>query len=566
MKHQQYLILLFLVGLTLNSLISHGQSLPVGSSLLNDVYRREQLLGNVDLSASFTAQPFAPYLFENQGYYLNNTTIQDELSDTLFSIFSGHTFKNGSIKILPFTWKQQYNSKRPEGLNNGAMIPARGYQTMLSGGFYARYAWLSIQLMPELVWAKNSNFDGFPAEHSNDLWRSYYSYAHRQIDLPEKFGDGPYQKAFWGQSSIRITKGAFSLGLSNENLWWGPGMKNALIMTNNAPGFRHVTLNTVKPVKTPIGSFEGQLIGGMLETSGYPAMDTLALLLHGVKYIPKPSDWRYLNGIVLSYQPRWIPGLYVGASRVFQTYHELMGKTLYDYLPVIMPISKKASGNDVADQLAAIFIRLVAPKDHLEIYLEYGRGDHSYDLRDFLLEPEHSSGYLVGVRKLVPIARRKNEYIDLQLEITQLEAHVSVAKRTFARWYTHSRITQGYTHQGQMLGAGIGSGSNMQSLQMSWVKNMKRFGVEFKRVAIKEDFWTTYIKEYRTHWVDMGGALYGEWNYRNFMFHARFETIGSINYQFVYNPVPKPGSAPSYWDHGKINYNFHSELGFTYSF
>lgn len=564
MKNQKNFILLLLFGMLVYSNVVVGQSVPLGSSQLNDVYRREQLLGNVDLSTSFAAQPFSPYTYTNQGYYLNNKEIQEELSDSLFPITSGFRFKNGNVKILPFTWKQQFNSKRPEGLNNGAMIPARGYQTMLSGGLFARYGWLSIQLMPEFVWAANTEFEGFPAAHSNELWKGYYNFAHRYIDLPERFGEKPYQKAFWGQSSIRISKGAFSLGLSNENLWWGPGLKNALIMTNNAPGFKHLTLNTLKPVKTPIGSFEGQLIAGRLETSGFPGMDTLALLLHGVKYTPKSYDWRYLNGVLLSYQPRWIPGLFVGASRVFQTYHELMGNTLYDYLPVVIPLRKKASGNDVADQLAALFIRLVAPKDHLEIYIEYGRGDHSYDLRDFLLEPEHSSGYLVGVRKLVPIARRDHEYIDLQLEITQLEAHVTVAKRTFARWYNHAPIVHGYTHMGQMLGAGIGSGSNMQNLQVSWVKNMKRIGVDFKRVAIKEDFWTSYIKEYRTHWADIGGALFGEWNYKNLLFHARIETIGSINYQFVYDPVP--GDPPSYWDHGKINYNFHGNLGFTYHF
>jgi hypothetical protein len=51
--------------------------------------------------------------------------------------------------------------------------------------------------------------------------------------------NGPFNKAFWGQSSIRLTFGPASIGLSNENIWWGPGIRNSLIMSNNAPGFKH---------------------------------------------------------------------------------------------------------------------------------------------------------------------------------------------------------------------------------------------------------------------------------------------------------------------------------------
>ncbi|WP_404877454.1 capsule assembly Wzi family protein, partial [Klebsiella pneumoniae] len=63
-----------------------------------------------------------------------------------------------------------------------------------------------------------------------------------------------------------------SVGISSENLWWGPGIYNSLLMSNNAPGFWHLTFNSRKPLKTPIGDFEWQLIGGKL------VEDTSALL------------------------------------------------------------------------------------------------------------------------------------------------------------------------------------------------------------------------------------------------------------------------------------------------
>lgn len=544
-----------------------GQSLPVGMPALEDAFRRDQLLGKLDLSASFTSRPFFP------SYEKENTAGSNALH--LFqpgnqkNIWNS-TNKDFSINLLPISWQQQVNSNHPEGLNDGPMIPARGYQTMLSGGLFAKFGWLSVQLRPEFVYAANKAFSGFPDAHPDDVWKTYFYQILQFIDTPERFGESAYQKAFWGQSSIRLNYRSISLGISNENLWWGPGMKNALLMTNNAPGFKHITLNTVKPIKTAIGSFEGQLIGGKLESSGFPAMDTNRLLQHGIGYLPKPDDWRYLNGIVLSYQPKWLPGLFLGATRSFIVYKKDMGKSLTDYLPVIIPITKKALGQDeedakARDQLASVFMRWVAPESHMEIYAEYGREDHNYDLTDLILEPDHLRAYVLGFRKLTPL-KNPNEFIEVQAEITQLAKNVSTSIRASGSigWYLHGLVTDGYTHQGQYLGAGIGTSSNMQSLNISWIRDMKKIGLEFKRVAHEENFWATVSKDYLTHWVDIGGAVVGEWNYQNLLFNAKIETVGSINYQFLYDPVPS--DPPQHWDHGKVLYNVHAELGVSYFF
>jgi hypothetical protein len=274
---------------------SYGQSLPVGTPLLEDAYRRGQLLGQVDLSSSFTSRPFYPYLKLDGAYRLNNPSLTDALATT-FRFNSTQNLKgNFNFKLLPLTWAQQINTKNPYGINDGAMIHANGYQTLFSGGFFAQYSFLSVQFQPEFVFAQNKPYDGFPDEHPDEVWKIYNNRFLRMIDQPERFGDERHQKAYWGQSSIRLTFGPMSFGLSTENLWWGPGMNNALLLTNNAPGFKHLTLNTVRPINTFIGSFEGQLVGGRLEQSGFPGVDTLRLSNSmALAYKPKPDDWRYL--------------------------------------------------------------------------------------------------------------------------------------------------------------------------------------------------------------------------------------------------------------------------------
>jgi len=54
-------LILFLVTiLSLNNPFVYAQSLPVGFPLLEEFYRRAQLLGEIDSSVSFAARPFFP--------------------------------------------------------------------------------------------------------------------------------------------------------------------------------------------------------------------------------------------------------------------------------------------------------------------------------------------------------------------------------------------------------------------------------------------------------------------------------------------------------------------------
>ena len=47
------------------------------------------------------------------------------------------------------------------------------------------------------------------------------------------------------------------------------------MMSNHAEGFKHITFNTVKPIKTRIGDFEWQLISARLENSGHTPLELI---------------------------------------------------------------------------------------------------------------------------------------------------------------------------------------------------------------------------------------------------------------------------------------------------
>jgi len=242
-----------------------AQTLPVGLlDNIEDTYRRQQLLGKDTTNSSYMIRPM--FMSDDKNFNLNG--------DADFSVnqFRKLLYKNAKYKtevyLLPVVFQQQFNSQHPYGMNDGSMIQSKGYQLQLSAGIYAKVGPLTIQLRPEHVYAENKDFQELSEVPNGVYWNTPIAKYYNTIDLPDRFNNGSYSKVSWGQSSIRLNAGPVSVGLSNENLWWGPGVRSSLLMSNNASGFKHLTLNTIKPIKTYIGSFEAQIIAGRLEQSG----------------------------------------------------------------------------------------------------------------------------------------------------------------------------------------------------------------------------------------------------------------------------------------------------------
>lgn len=554
MKRKKAILFILMQFLVISG-ISFAQTLPVGMPVLEDSFRREQLLGNKDSLISFTIRPIYA------GDQLNSGIDTISADKRLFKFNSRLSMpgNKGNIQLLPISLQHQYNSIHPYDWNDGTMIPAKGNQTSLSFGASFKYGLLSIQLKPEYVYAENAEFEGFPSEQYDVVWAKYYNNYFNVSDITERYGEDPYSKLFWGQSSVRLNFDPISIGISNENLWWGPGKRSSLLMSNNAPGFKHITLNTSRPVQTAIGSFEAQLIAGRLENSGILPPQENRVYEGKSLYVPKRDDWRFLSGFVLTYSPKGVPGLFIGASQVSQMYKQDAGKRPSDFLPLLLPFESKEAAS-IRDRYSSLFFRWVMQEANAEIYGEYGhQGKHS--ITAFLREPDRSAAYLLGLRKIMPLNKRPGEYFQFSLEFTELQ-QTSVPEK--GGWYTSSAVRQGYTHMGQVLGAGIGPGSNLQSLDISWFKGLKRIGLQFERYLHNNDFYyQMYIDppDFRKHYVDMSAALSADWDYKNLVFSAKGAMIRSLNYQYVLYNRP-----PEYFVTGWDRINYQVRLGVTYRF
>jgi hypothetical protein len=426
-----------------------------------------------------------------------------------------HTSKTSwektTLTILPFVLTQQFNSSTPFGWNDGPMMQAKGYQILARPGVNMRLGIFEVQAAPELLYSSDQSFT----------------------------------KIFPGQSFVKAHIGPISVGVSSENLWWGPGINSSLLMSNNAPGFLHGFLGTNKPIKTPIGYIEFNLIGARLNSNKNLPYENNYNQTRNIN-----DDWRYLNSYVISWQPKWVKGLFLGMTRSLQQYGDPAFKTysglVSKYLPVIgLPIQKTNNlGDDTLgrDQLASFFLRWVLPKSNAEFYIEYGKNDYGLNFRDYLLAPSHSYAYTVGYRKL--ISKTATQYIQLETELTQMSQSPDALVRSAGNWYMHSQVLQGYTHHNQIMGAGAGFGANVQTVSATWVNGDVRNGFLIQRIERDPELRPT-------KWTDLSIGWMPQWTYKNMILGAKVQLIRSNNYS---------------WEKGNHPFNLHSRLMVQYNF
>lgn len=448
-----FFTLLFLFQL----ILGHAQNMAIGS--FEDHYLRNlQLLGLADNDISFSVRPLSRDLYKA------------EHGDSLLNQFSSLRKLSGNRRLYSHGLHFDYegNSSRPFSWNNGTMLNAKGSQFRVSSGLLFKSKVLTVNFSPEFMNAANKTYE----------FSSYYGNP-----TAEK-----YNKFFPGQSYIQFNLGKkVGIGYSNENLWWGPGQFNSLLMSNNAPGFGHLFLSSRAPIKTPIGSFEWQLISGGLDQDSLMSSE-----VYHQQIAPYTRKWRYLNSILISYQPRFLPGMFLGFSRNVQFYGNfadtLRTGFLKNYLPIVAAFLEKKintqqgliNEKDYRDQQAAVFMRYVMPKSKFEFYFEYGFNDFKDNLRDLIVDAQHSAAYIIGFKKIVSLSSKR--FYSISGEVTQMGQSADFTVRNAGNWYMHGDVKQGYTHMNQILGAGSGIGNNLQQMLVEYFTGPQKIGIKFQRI------------------------------------------------------------------------------------
>jgi hypothetical protein len=195
------------------------------------------------------------------------------------------------------------------------------------------------------------------------------------------------------------------------------------------------------------------------------------------------------------------------------------------------------------DQLISFFLRFKSDKGKFEVYSEFGKHDHNFNWREFILNPEHARAFLIGFQKLFSLPN-KEKLIQVRGEIIHQQESVNRYIRYAelgvlnTSWLTHYQV-RGFTNYGESMGTGIGVGANAQIIEASLIKGSSKIGIIFKRIENHQDFYYQIKPEIPSQipWIDLSTGILVDLKWKNLFINTSNQFIQASNYQWTGDPT-----------------------------
>ncbi len=426
-----------------------------------------------------------------------------------------------------------YNSALPSQANDGALWAGRGANVLVRGGVAFTAGPITAVLAPEISHSANRGFQSTPTGPTGQFpstgpFQSPFFLAPYSADLPIRFGDQSYTLIVPGQSALYATTGAVAYGVSTENLWWGPGARNALLLSSAGEGFPHAFVRTARPLRTALGDIEAQWLLGGLTPSLYADSATRA-------------QGRSLSGAAVTLRFRAEPNVTLGIARLVLA-GTGSGDRIGHALDVFTKNENLGVGDTLAhprrtDQLASVFARWIFPRAGAEIYGEFARLELPRNVRDFLIAPMNSGAYTLGLGRAWhvpggPVSGGRS--IHVGVELTNLEQSRRFTDRPpIPDYYTGRSATAGFTNRGQVLGAVIGPGSSSQEVTADFYGPTSQLGFFLRRVRNQNDaLYRQFLANLSRHDVSLGGGVRAGFGYAGYDVLAELTSTNRLNYLY----------------------------------
>jgi hypothetical protein len=225
-----------------------------------------------------------------------------------------------------------------------------------------------------------------------------------------------------------------ALTVGREPMWWGPGFRGSLLLTDHAVAFDMVRVETNRPVRLKwVGPVSAHLMVTRLES------DRLA--------IPRP----YLAGLRLVFRP-WSQ-LELGFSRTAMFGGEgrpVTWELVWDVVRARGENDASNPGNQIAGFDATV--RIPWPRQPIALYVDMAGEDEANGW------PSHPA-LVMGV------------YLPRILGSGRWTLRAEAADNALADvpgvWYQHALYQSGYTYRGVVIGHPMGTDARMQSVELT---------------------------------------------------------------------------------------------------
>ena len=352
------------------------------------------------------------------------------------------------IFVKPYgpEWYNSYNTAAPYGQNDGALWQGKGYNTSLTAGVRLEAYGLELTVKPQLCWQENREFDIMPSNTDSE-YGYFWGYGKNiGCDVPQRFGDSSFWTFDWGDTEIRYTWHTLTVGFGTQSPWLGPAWLNPMLGSNNAGTYPKFDIGLRKQrivipgLNWNLGEIEGRIWGGYLSESDYFDTDN-------------DNNHNMINGFAVAYSPSFIPGMTLSVNKICLCKWE--DRSIKYFNPFY-------DSNELEDQKASFCIDWIFPQVGFEVYGELGIDDYSYRK---MPNPFHTAIYTVGAKKTFSIIKKYGIFAELLFEWNNFEMSQDFQLQwKYMGYYSHSLISQGYTQNGQIIGAGSGYFGNSQYL------------------------------------------------------------------------------------------------------
>ncbi len=450
---------------------------------------------NADSKAETINRPEkTPHPWQNNNLGTKKTLWKSSAENTNW--FTAGIDRSVKLKLYGPEWFNSYNTAAPYGQNDGALWQGKGYNTSLTAGVRLEAYGFEVTVKPQVAFSQNLGFEIMPG-----VYGSEYSYFWAgNIDLVQRYGDSSFWTFDWGDTELRWTWNTFTIGFGFQSPWLGPAWLNPMLGSNNSgtyPKF-DIGLRRTK-VTLPwlgwyIGDIEGRIWCGKLSESDYFDNDS-------------SNDYRQLTGFSIAYSPAFLPELTFSINKIsIARWDEKSIKYLNPFYDT----------NAVEDQKCSFALDLLFPAVGFEFYGELGLDD--YNSRGFA-NPFHTAIYTIGAKKEISFFQKFSYFkkFNIRPEIIFEWNNFEMSQDFQLQWhymgyYSHGLIKQGYTQNGQIIGAGSGYFGNSQylALRTYFSKGDITFFIHFnkpdtnylnnKGIDTKEDDWQKEGKKQHDQW------------------------------------------------------------------
>ena len=235
--------------------------------------------------------------------------------------------------------------------------------------------------------------------------------------------DQPYVSYGFRESILFFHYNDIGFGISNANMWWGPGIHSSLTMTNNTSGFPYFMIGNGREKRFKnIGTNFRYLFSKLDKVDGDPFYTSLigSISIYSEPKITIGLNRNYLSGGLSTDRPftAWDAALLPFESLFIDT-----KKNKYPDESIV---------HDPWDETMVGYITLNFHDSGLQLFAEVGTNDHRQNWSDLRSQPDHAGAYVIGLRKYGLL---KNQYLIGGFEYLSSKQSYTSKFRIRGNWY-----------------------------------------------------------------------------------------------------------------------------------